>query len=162
LKVGIFILTKNAAFDPIVSAVRDNLQSKNLSTRVDSSSGSVGRRYSRADELGIPFGVTVDFDTLLDDCVTVRERDSMSQVRVPIQQLVSLIQQLVAETLSWETVMSRWPVVKTGGEDEGDEDEGATAAASASAAADQSNSQVVLERSFRGKFSRPNPLYKPK
>ena len=39
-------------------------------------------RYARADELGIPFGVTVDFETLLDDSVTVRERDSMAQVGI--------------------------------------------------------------------------------
>lgn len=37
---------------------------------------SVGRRYARSDEIGTPFGVTIDFDTLLDECVTVRDRDT--------------------------------------------------------------------------------------
>ena len=45
---------------------------------------SIGRRYRRQDEIGTPLCVTVDFDTLDDDAVTIRERDSMEQVRVPI------------------------------------------------------------------------------
>jgi glycyl-tRNA synthetase len=45
-------------------------------------SGSIGRRYRRLDESGVPFGVTVDRQTLEDDTVTVRERDSMQQVRI--------------------------------------------------------------------------------
>jgi glycyl-tRNA synthetase len=161
IKVGVFALTKNAAFDGIISSIRDSMQAQNISSRVDSSSGTVGRRYARADELGIPFGITVDFGTLLDDCVTVRERDSMSQVRVPISGLVQLLQQLVAETLSFDTVMSRWPVVKLGGADEDEEEEGAAAEGSASTSASApaaSEQPVVLETTFRGKFSRPNPV----
>ena len=47
-------------------------------------SGSIGKRYRRQDEIGTPFCVTVDFDTLEDDTVTVRERDTMSQIRMPV------------------------------------------------------------------------------
>ncbi len=50
-------------------------------------SGSVGRRYARADELGIPFCITVDFDSLTDKCVTIRNRDDTTQVRVHIDEL---------------------------------------------------------------------------
>ena len=50
-------------------------------------SGSIGKRYRRADEIGTPFCVTVDHDTLSDNTVTVRHRDSMEQVRMPIQNL---------------------------------------------------------------------------
>ncbi len=49
--------------------------------------GSIGRRYRRQDEVGTPFCVTVDFDTLEDRQVTVRERDSMGQERIPIENL---------------------------------------------------------------------------
>jgi glycyl-tRNA synthetase len=49
--------------------------------------GSIGKRYRRQDEIGTPFCVTIDFDTLEDGCVTVRERDSMQQVRMPIAEL---------------------------------------------------------------------------
>jgi glycyl-tRNA synthetase len=48
---------------------------------------SIGRRYYRMDEVGVPFAVTVDYDTLNDDTVTVKERDSKKQVRVEIRQL---------------------------------------------------------------------------
>ena len=50
-------------------------------------SGAIGRRYRRMDEIGTPFGITIDFDTLQDGCVTVRERDSMAQQRVKIAEL---------------------------------------------------------------------------
>ena len=45
--------------------------------------GSIGRRYRRQDEVGTPYCVTIDFDTLEDDAVTVRDRDTMDQDRVP-------------------------------------------------------------------------------
>ncbi len=51
-------------------------------------SQSIGRRYRRQDETGTPLCVTVDFDSLDDSAVTIRERDSMAQVRVPIAGLV--------------------------------------------------------------------------
>lgn len=51
-------------------------------------SASIGKRYRRQDEIGTPYCVTVDFDTLEDGCVTVRERDTMAQVRIPIDSLV--------------------------------------------------------------------------
>jgi glycyl-tRNA synthetase len=49
--------------------------------------GAIGRRYRRQDEIGTPFCVTVDFDTLEQDTVTVRERDSMKQERIPVSEL---------------------------------------------------------------------------
>lgn len=48
---------------------------------------SIGKRYRRQDEIGTPYCVTFDFDSLEDNCVTVRERDSMEQIRIPISQL---------------------------------------------------------------------------
>ena len=54
-------------------------------------SGAIGRRYRRADESGIPFCITVDFDTLQDDTVTIRYRDSMKQDRIPMDSLISLL-----------------------------------------------------------------------
>ena len=52
---------------------------------------SIGRRYRRQDEIGTPLCVTVDFDTLEDEAVTIRERDSQEQVRVPIAGLVDAL-----------------------------------------------------------------------
>ncbi len=53
--------------------------------------GAIGRRYRRQDEIGTPFGITVDFDTLADDTVTLRDRDTMKQQRVKIAELSSII-----------------------------------------------------------------------
>ena len=52
---------------------------------------SIGRRYRRQDEVGTPLCVTVDFDTLEDRAVTVRERDTMEQVRVPIDGVLAAV-----------------------------------------------------------------------
>ena len=54
--------------------------------------GSIGKRYRRQDEIGTPFCITVDFDTLNDDTVTVRDRDSMEQIRLKIDELEAYIE----------------------------------------------------------------------
>ena len=53
--------------------------------------GSIGKRYRRQDEIGTPYCITVDFDTLEDGTVTIRDRDTMEQIRVPVAELLSLI-----------------------------------------------------------------------
>ena len=53
--------------------------------------GSIGKRYRREDEIGTPYCVTVDFDTLEDESVTVRDRDTMEQVRIKIDDLEAWI-----------------------------------------------------------------------
>jgi glycyl-tRNA synthetase len=51
----------------------------------------IGKRYRRQDAIGTPYCVTIDFDTMKDQCVTVRNRDTMKQVRLPIDELVDYI-----------------------------------------------------------------------
>ena len=53
--------------------------------------GAIGRRYRRADEQGTPFCITVDYESLDDDSVTVRSRDSMKQIRIKISELFSFL-----------------------------------------------------------------------
>jgi glycyl-tRNA synthetase len=57
--------------------------------------GSIGRRYARADEAGIPLGITVDYDTLKDDTVTLRDRDSWNQLRAQVRELKPTIDSIV-------------------------------------------------------------------
>ena len=59
---------------------------------------SIGKRYRRQDAIGTPFCITVDHDTLKDNCVTLRDRDTMEQTRVPIDSLLSLIEEKVSLT----------------------------------------------------------------
>ena len=54
-------------------------------------SGSIGRRYARADEIGVPSCITIDYDTLKDDTVTIRERDSKEQRRIKISEVLSAL-----------------------------------------------------------------------
>ena len=55
--------------------------------------GTIGKRYRRQDEVGTPFCITYDFDSVEDKCVTVRDRDTMEQVRMPIADLVSYLKE---------------------------------------------------------------------
>jgi glycyl-tRNA synthetase len=94
IKCGIYNLQTNASFMPIVAGIEQLLTDAGITNKSDTSGQSVGKRYARADELGTPFGVTVDFDTLNDESVTLRERDTMAQVRVKIVDLPWLLQDL--------------------------------------------------------------------
>ena len=73
-----------------------------VSNRIDASSASIGKRYARNDELGTPFGITVDFQTLVDGTVTLRERDGMGQVRGTIGEVVEALRKLVEGECKWE------------------------------------------------------------
>ena len=57
--------------------------------------GSIGKRYRRQDEIGTPFCITYDFDSLEDGCVTVRDRDTMQQERVAIDKLVDYLNEKI-------------------------------------------------------------------
>jgi glycyl-tRNA synthetase len=75
---------------PIVQSLRGEFR-----VEYDQTGGNIGRRYRRQDEIGTPFCITVDFDTLTDKAVTIRNRDSTSQERVPIENLNSRVDALV-------------------------------------------------------------------
>ena len=66
-----------------------------ISNKVDDTGVTVGKRYARTDECGIPFAITVDFDTLQDETVTLRDLDSMKQIRLPISDLTELVKDLI-------------------------------------------------------------------
>ena len=71
-----------------------DMLSKNFMTEYDDA-GSIGKRYRRQDEIGTPFCITFDFDSLEDNCVTVRDRDTMAQERVAIDKLVEYINEKI-------------------------------------------------------------------
>lgn len=64
--------------------------------------GSIGRRYARADEAGISLGITIDYDTLNDDTVTIRDRDSWQQVRTPVKDLPELLHKYFQGKIDFE------------------------------------------------------------
>lgn len=85
VKVAVLPLSRNEQLSPLAREISESLR-KFWNVEFDDS-GAIGRRYRRGDEIGTPFAVTVDFDSLEDKSVTVRERDSMSQERISLDQL---------------------------------------------------------------------------
>ncbi|MCZ7526944.1 MAG: glycine--tRNA ligase [Acidimicrobiia bacterium] len=91
VKVAVLPLSKNERLSPVAEEVAAALR-PHWMIDVDHA-GSIGRRYRRHDEVGTPWAVTVDFDTLDDRAVTVRDRDSMAQERIPIEKLPSYLRE---------------------------------------------------------------------
>jgi glycyl-tRNA synthetase len=91
IKVAVLPLSKKAELSAVARDVWAALRPYFM-TAYDETQ-SIGRRYRRQDEIGTPFCVTVDFETLEDKAVTIRERDSMAQVRVPIAELVPALRE---------------------------------------------------------------------
>ncbi|MGZ8625437.1 MAG: glycine--tRNA ligase [Actinomycetota bacterium] len=89
VKVAVLPLSRNEQLGPDARAVFDLVKTRWMCDFDDA--GSIGRRYRRQDEVGTPLCVTVDFDTLEDRQVTVRERDTMTQERLPIENLVAYL-----------------------------------------------------------------------
>ena len=85
VKVAVLPLSRNADLSPKAKGLAQALR-QNWNIEFDDA-GAIGRRYRRQDEIGTPYCVTVDFDTLDDNAVTVRERDSMKQERVSLDQI---------------------------------------------------------------------------
>jgi glycyl-tRNA synthetase len=93
IAVAVLPLSRNDKLVPVADEIAARLR-PHFMIDVDSA-GSIGRRYRRQDEVGTPWCVTVDFDTLDDRAVTVRDRDSMTQERVAIDDLVACLQERV-------------------------------------------------------------------
>ena len=89
-----------------------------VSSKIDDSGQTIGKRYARTDECGIPFAITVDFDTLADNTVTLRDLDTMKQVRMPIADLSSNISQLSYAQKTWEDVCMQYPLFEAATKDQ--------------------------------------------
>ncbi|MFQ5750718.1 MAG: His/Gly/Thr/Pro-type tRNA ligase C-terminal domain-containing protein, partial [bacterium] len=93
IKAGVFPLVKRDGMPDYAHKITDNLK-KHLIVFYDEG-GAIGRRYRRQDEAGTPFCLTVDSQTLEDDTVTVRERDSMNQERVHSDHLLQYLREKI-------------------------------------------------------------------
>ncbi|MCW2862337.1 MAG: glycyl-tRNA synthetase [Actinoallomurus sp.] len=89
VKVAVLPLSRNADLSPKAKDLATQLR-QNWNVEFDDA-GAIGRRYRRQDEIGTPYCVTVDFDTLDDNAVTVRERDSMAQERIGLDQVEAFL-----------------------------------------------------------------------
>jgi len=92
VQVGVYPLMSKDGLDTKAKEVQKMLAYEGFMTEYDET-GSIGRRYARADEAGITLGITIDYDTLEDDTITIRDRDSWQQVRTKIKDLPKLLHQ---------------------------------------------------------------------
>ena len=88
------------------------LTAAGLSSKLDDSGSTVGKRYARTDECGIPYAFTIDFDTLEDNTVTMREIDTMKQIRLPISETPKVLNDLVHNVILWSDCLAKYKNVE--------------------------------------------------
>ena len=96
IKAAVIPLKKNHdGLVDIASNIKKNLQQLRLGRILLENSGNIGKSYRRHDEIGTPLCITVDFDSLENNSVTVRDRDSMKQTRIEISKLSKYLEDLI-------------------------------------------------------------------
>jgi glycyl-tRNA synthetase len=100
MQVGVYPLVSKDGIAEKAQEVHKLLVSEGFETEYDEA-GSIGRRYARADEAGFPLGITVDYDTLRDSTVTIRDRDTWKQVRTRIEDLPELLIKYFREKINF-------------------------------------------------------------
>ena len=95
IKVSVLPLVKNK--EALVKVARDLFDKLQMRWNVQwDAAGAIGRRYRRADEVGTPFCITVDFETIEDDnAVTIRDRDTTEQVRIPLDEVIPYLSKAI-------------------------------------------------------------------
>uniref|UniRef100_A0A3B3BJ78 Glycyl-tRNA synthetase 1 n=1 Tax=Oryzias melastigma TaxID=30732 RepID=A0A3B3BJ78_ORYME len=111
-KCSVLPLSPNQEFMPFVRELSEAMTKNGVSHKVDDSSGSIGRRYARTDEIGVAFGITIDFDTVnkTPHTATLRDRDSMRQIRAEVSKLPVIVRDLANGTMTWAEVESKFPI----------------------------------------------------
>ncbi|EIN05586.1 glycyl-tRNA synthetase [Punctularia strigosozonata HHB-11173 SS5] len=109
-KVLIVPLSAKEEFVPLVREVHSKLRAAGVFSRVDDSNTSIGKRYARNDELGTPFGVTLDFASVQNRTMTLRERDTTTQLIGDIDEVVKVVIELVEGTIEWKEACGRLSV----------------------------------------------------
>lgn len=116
-KVLIVPISSQLEFIPITRRLSQRLRKLGISNRIDASGASIGKRYSRNDELGTPLGITVDFDTVKDGSITLRERDSTQQVRGSEAEILQAVRNLIDDEETWRNIAERLPLFTAGDAD---------------------------------------------
>ena len=101
--VSVFPLLNHEDLVKIAHSIRDEFRNQNIISEYDGS-GTIGRRYARSDEIGVPFAVTVDHETLENNTVTIRNRDNLKQTRIPIKNIYNVLKDLLEGRLDFEDI----------------------------------------------------------
>mgnify|MGYP004663475845 CR=1 FL=1 len=95
IKVGVFPLMEKDGLDEMAKSIYDKVHTHRVEAYYDGS-GTIGKRYARMDEVGTPWCITVDYDSLKDGTVTIRDRDSSEQKRIPADSVPEIVDALLA------------------------------------------------------------------
>lgn len=90
IQVGVFPLMNKSELNSLATEITTNLRNSGFMVDYDTS-GTIGKRYARADEIGVPIAITIDYDSLEDNSVTIRDRDTEKQKRVNIEDLKEVV-----------------------------------------------------------------------
>ena len=102
-------LSSNPLFTPFTKELSRKLRKLGVSSRIDDSSATIGKRYSRNDELGTPLGITIDFQTVKDGTLTLRDRDTTKQVRADEDKILTAIKEIVDGDKEWKDILAELP-----------------------------------------------------
>ncbi|KAB1202445.1 Glycine--tRNA ligase 1, mitochondrial [Morella rubra] len=113
IKCTVFPLVQQPQYEEVAKVISQSLTTAGISHKIDITGTSIGKRYARTDELGVPFAVTVDSTS----SVTIRERDSKDQVRVNVEEAASVIKEVTDGRRTWADVWSTFPHHASGSAD---------------------------------------------
>ncbi|KAJ4974926.1 hypothetical protein NE237_008100 [Protea cynaroides] len=114
IKCTVFPLVQNQQYDQIAKRISMSLTAAGISHKIDITGTSIGKRYARTDELGVPLAITVDSTS----SVTIRERDSKDQIRVSVEAVASVVKEVTDGSSTWTDVMWRFPTHMNASTDE--------------------------------------------
>lgn len=112
IKCSLLPLMSQPVFTPKVRELKALLTKAGISSKIDDSGTSVGKRYARTDECGIPYAFTIDHTTLEDSTVTMREMDTMKQIRINLGEAPFIILDLVTGRVTWAEMLAKHPNVE--------------------------------------------------
>ncbi|KAK0600491.1 hypothetical protein LWI29_015472 [Acer saccharum] len=105
IKCTVFPLVQNQEYEDVAKVISESLKVAGISHKIDIKGTSIGKWYAITDELGVPFAITVDSIS----SVTIRERDSKDQIRVQVDEAVSVVKALSDGHKTWEDIWSSYP-----------------------------------------------------
>ncbi|KAK8564020.1 hypothetical protein V6N13_005763 [Hibiscus sabdariffa] len=114
IKCTVFPLVQNQQYEDVAKVISKSLTAAGISHKIDITGTSIGKRYARTDELGVPFAITVDSTKN----VTIRERDSKLQVRVNVEEAASVVKSVTDGQRTWEDVWEKFPHHTSGSADD--------------------------------------------
>ncbi|KAJ6428467.1 hypothetical protein OIU84_023819 [Salix udensis] len=114
IKCTVFPLVQNQLYEDVAKIISKSLTAAGISHKIDITGTSIGKRYARTDELGVPFAITVDSAA----SVTIRERDSKDQIRVNVEEAATVMKSVTDGNTTWADAWANFPHHSSGSAEE--------------------------------------------